>query len=396
MNKCVLFDDGRSNFGPLSETRCSFEQRAGAFTNIERAQRIGLTLVGLVCDASHRARVDERWGSAVSSESSETRVLAINGLASLAQMREAIEMSVAETLVDPSGRLVAVRCEQGRLDAIAAVGWTPATGASPRISAHSIPVHPWDLLNQLRGRLEEDLALRVSAGDLDPLNVHGGRAWQHPRTIIEPGVIIDARLGTVIIDEGAVIEMNAVIRGPAMIGPQTIISPQSLIKGSTVIGPNCRIGGEVGGCIIQGHSNKVHDGHLGDSMVGEWVNIGAGACNSNLLNTYGEVIASLGPNESRVATGRTHYGGVIGDHAKIAILVALPTGMSIGVGAMVALSRAPQTIGSFTWLTPDRHASYRFDRFMRTEEAMMARRGVTMGSAMRVHLEHLHGSATSG
>ena len=100
---------------------------------------------------------------------------------------------------------------------------------------------------------------------------------------VMPGALINAEKGPVIIDNNAVIYGQTYIEGPAFIGTDTVIKPLTKIVGS-VIGKKCKIGGEVESSVIQGYSNKVHDGHLGDSFLGEWVNLGAGTSNSNPKN----------------------------------------------------------------------------------------------------------------
>ncbi len=167
------------------------------------------------------------------------------------------------------------------------------------------------------------------------------------------------------------------------------------MKASTVVGPHCRIGGEIGGTIVQGHSNKSHDGHLGDSFVGEWVNIGAGSDNSNLLNTYGEVVARLEPDGGLLRTGRRFWGSVVGDHAKLAIGTRLMTGTTIGTGAMIAQSTPPPAlVPRFAWATDAGTRTFRLDRFLETARAMMARRGQAPGPALVAALSELHARAT--
>ena len=163
-----------------------------------------------------------------------------------------------------------------------------------------------------------------------------------------------------------------------------------------MIGPHCRVGGEIGGTIFQSYSNKSHDGHLGDSFVGEWVNIGAGSDNSNLLNTYGEVIVRLEPDGGLVRTGRQFWGSILGDHVKLAIGTRLMTGTTVGTGAMIAQSRPPSSlVGRFSWLvdSADGAKTFRFDKFMDTARAMMSRRGRSPSAATEAALRALHAKA---
>ena len=101
--------------------------------------------------------------------------------------------------------------------------------------------------------------------------------------------MLDATSGPIIIDDNVTIKSNTHLEGPLYVGNGSTISPLSYVKNS-VIGPMCKIGGELNSVVIEGYSNKVHYGFLGNSYIGEWVNFGAGTTNSNLKNNYGKVL----------------------------------------------------------------------------------------------------------
>ena len=148
----------------------------------------------------------------------------------------------------------------------------------------------------------------------------------------------------------------------------------------------------MGGTIFQGWANKSHEGHLGDSWVGEWANLGAGTTNSNLLNTYGEVMARAGAGSPTERTGLTFFGSVIGDHVKTAICTRLMTGVTIGTGTMVASSAyVSGAVGAMRWVTDGGEKAYRFEKFMEVARAMMARRKTAPGKAYAEALRALCG-----
>ena len=261
---------------------------------------------------------------------------------------------------------------------------------------------PWAITSRIDRTLAEDLAV-AAPGELRTLRAEEGVvAGDHPVFIdptatLGPCCVIDASKGPVVVCARAVVRPLAVLVGPCIVCDGSIVTEHARLKASTVIGPRCRVGGEIGGTIFQGSSNKAHDGHLGDSFVGEWVNIGAGSDNSNLLNTYGEVIVRLEADSGLVRTGRQFWGSVIGDHAKLAIGTRLMTGTTIGTGAMIALSRPPATlVPRFAWLTDgaDVPKSFRFDKFMETARAMMSRRGEAPSPEIEARLRELHARAT--
>src|SRR5262249_18804009 len=150
----------------------------------------------------------------------------------------------------------------------------------------------------------------------------------------------------VIIERDAVIGAFTRLEGPCYVGPGTNVLGAK-IRAGTTLGPCCRVGGEIEASILQGFSNKYHDGFLGHSYVGEWVNIGAGTQTSDLRNDYGEVI--LTQAGLRVATGSSKVGSFIGDHAKIGIGALLNTGTNLGAfaGVLPAGRLLPRYVPSF-------------------------------------------------
>jgi acetyltransferase-like isoleucine patch superfamily enzyme len=181
------------------------------------------------------------------------------------------------------------------------------------------------------------------------------------------------------------------------VGPHSTVLERATIRQHTAIGPWCKVNGEVGGTIFQGYANKAHDGYLGDSWMGEWVNLGAGTTNSNLLNTYGEIVSRATPDGKNERTGENFLGAVIGDHVKTAICTRIMTGSVLHTGSMFATT-APVSgcVGAFTWATDDpdtgrpSHRPYRLDKFGEVMRAAMARRKVEPSEAYLRRLAELH------
>jgi NDP-sugar pyrophosphorylase family protein len=191
--------------------------------------------------------------------------------------------------------------------------------------------------------------------------------------------------GKVFIEEGAEIEACAVLDargGPIHIGKNTIVRPQSYLRGPLLIGPECRIGGEVTHSIFKGYSNKAHYGFIGHSYVGEWVNLGAGTTNSNLKNNYGPV--KVWSEGKVVDTGQQFLGCYIDDFVKTGIGTLINTGTVIGFGANVFGGNptivgklTPKYIAPFSW---GENEKYRLDDFLKAAGEMMRRRGREMDS----------------
>jgi UDP-N-acetylglucosamine diphosphorylase/glucosamine-1-phosphate N-acetyltransferase len=162
---------------------------------------------------------------------------------------------------------------------------------------------------------------------------------------IEPWVVADTRQGPVLIDQGARLQAFTRLEGPCYVGPESVLLGAKLRGGS--IGPHCRIGGEVEASIVHGYSNKYHDGFLGHSYVGAWVNLAAGTQVSDLRNDYGVVRVTIGG--AKVATGLTKVGAFIGDHSKTGLNTLLNTGTVVGAfcNLLPWTSLLPQVIPSF-------------------------------------------------
>ena len=203
---------------------------------------------------------------------------------------------------------------------------------------------------------------------------------------IKAGVIIDATKGPVIIQKEAVIDHGTVIEGPNYIGEKTYIAPLTKLRPNNIIGPMCKIGGEISNNNFLGYSNKVHDGFLGHSYVGEWVNIGAGTNNSNLKNNYGLVKVKI---ENKIYPTELQFlGSLIGDYTRIAIGTSLNTGTFIGVGSNVFNHKLKDNyIPSFSW---GKDKKVQLESFMTTLSEVKKRRKKDISSSEKEHIKELY------
>jgi UDP-N-acetylglucosamine diphosphorylase/glucosamine-1-phosphate N-acetyltransferase len=199
---------------------------------------------------------------------------------------------------------------------------------------------------------------------------------------IHPMVVIDAEHGPVYIDEGVEVHPFTRIEGPCYIGENSILLGAKCREGNS-IGPMCRIGGEVEESIIQGHSNKYHDGFLGHAYVGEWVNLGALTTNSDLKNDYSSVSVML-DGKNAIDTGSTKVGSLIGDHTKTSIGTLLNTGSYVGAMALIMATGKPlpKWIPSFAWFI-EGNVTKGFGRrkLYETAKTAMSRRGCQWSEA---------------
>ncbi|MBN2621238.1 hypothetical protein JXB22_09135 [candidate division WOR-3 bacterium] len=204
--------------------------------------------------------------------------------------------------------------------------------------------------------------------------------YLHSNAVVHPGVVLDTSTGPVIIDEHACVRPFTTIAGPTYIGPGTIVDRAKITASS--IGPMCRIGGEIEACIFQGYANKYHEGFIGHSFIGEWVNLGALTTNSDLKNNYGPIRILI--RRTTHETGMTKLGCFIGDHTKTGIGTLIPTGAVIGSfvnffgGGMI-----PRYVPDFTWLTSSTQKVYSLNKALETARIVLQRRGRTMTPAYK-------------
>jgi UDP-N-acetylglucosamine diphosphorylase / glucose-1-phosphate thymidylyltransferase / UDP-N-acetylgalactosamine diphosphorylase / glucosamine-1-phosphate N-acetyltransferase / galactosamine-1-phosphate N-acetyltransferase len=419
----IVFEDGGGRLGPLIDLRVACEVRSGAMLGWQR-----LGAEALFVPAAREPMVRLRTGLRVNALPKGSRFLLLNGRL-LETPRDARRLAVGEALVDAvDGSVLAACLDEGSAAGVIAGRWPDALR---RASLDAAPVmrRPWDVLanEALERRLAADadeLARRWrKAGELAKpsqvaaLRNEKGRSWTarwsgkrtrpiafegeavlvHASARVDAFAVLDSTHGPVVVDRDAHVGSHAVLQGPVYVGPGTIVAPGALLKARTVLGPRCRAAGEIGATIFHGESNKAHDGHLGDAIVGRWVNLGAGTVNSNLLNTYGEVSMRVEPDAPIERTGRQFMGCIVGDHVKTAIGTRIMTGTTLGTGGMIACSAPPPTsTPRFSWLTDDGAKVHRLDRFLATAEVVMKRRGETLQPAERAEIEALHAKAAGG
>ena len=274
------------------------------------------------------------------------------------------------------------------------VGWVVPAGArwsepndhGPAQEIDGVRLHgAYDLLTALETLLMADCADFMAApSDGVP---EGSLVLGDPAHVVclgatvEPGVVFDVRHGAVVIDQGAEIRSGTRLEGPTYVGVGTKVLG-GFVRAS-VFGPECRIRGEIAASVFMGYANKSHDGFVGHSVVGHWVNLGAGTTTSNLKNTYGPV--RLEVDGERIETGRINVGTLFGDHAKTAIGTMLATGTVISAGANVfGTPTPPKYVPPFAWGCMGERMSE--DGFLRVAERVMTRRNVNLSAQRRESL----------
>lgn len=245
--------------------------------------------------------------------------------------------------------------------------------------------YPWEFIKLNGSEIIKDFNLLTNNKDYSPsyklyqnaILLNQTQIFIDENSKIYPGVVIDAEEGPVYIGKNVTILPNAVIQGPAFIGDNSIIKIGASLYHNTNVGRVCKVGGEVENSIIHSYSNKQHDGFLGNSYLGSWVNLGAGTNNSDLKNNYGSIKVYI--NGEDIDSGMQFVGLTMGDHSKSAINTMFNTGTVVGVSSNVyGADFPPRYIPSFSWGGADSLTTYDLDRSIEVAKRVEARRKITM------------------
>lgn len=254
--------------------------------------------------------------------------------------------------------------------------------------------HTWDIFSK------NDLAIRE---DFDLLT-EGRQSQMIPKSVnviapenvfIEEGaklefVTLNASTGPIYIGKNAEIMEGSVIRGPFALCEEAQVKLAAKIYGATTVGPHCRVGGEINNSVLFAYSNKGHDGFLGNSVLGEWCNIGADSNNSNLKNNYEEVKLWSYETDGFQKTGLQFCGLMMGDHSKCGINTMFNTGTVVGVSVNIFGSGFPRNfVPSYSWGGASGFATYITKKAFETARIVMSRRNISFTPTDAKILEHI-------
>lgn len=392
MRLCVFEDNGIDNLEPLTLTRPAFDLWCGASTLLEKQtswalanpNEVGVLIRPSLVDFTQflhagvifndpdwqkegpTAFVNARWLPEDYALDDETPRVGMIG------------DQVAYVIGSPGPESYPEGLEDWLKQCVETLPATPAGGVLVDFLWDLVDHNPDALRNDLHWfrnhRTLQDADVKV-LGENDKLLVAEGAT-------VEPFVIADTRGGPIFIEPGAIVNSFSRLEGPLYIGRDSWICGAKM-RGGT-IGPGCRIGGEFEASIMQGNSNKYHDGFLGHSYIGQWVNLAAGTQTSDLRNDYGTVKVTV--NGQRVATGRTKVGSFIGDHTKTGLGALFNTGTVVGVFCNILPSGflSPTVVPSFVQVK-EGQLQERSDlrTLFQTATTAMRRRGFELTDAHR-------------
>ncbi|MEO8517497.1 MAG: GlmU family protein [Flavobacterium sp.] len=254
--------------------------------------------------------------------------------------------------------------------------------------------HTWDIFSKNGDAIREDFELLTYDRKSQPIPKSVNTIAKE-NIFIEEGaklefVTLNATNGPIYIGKNAEIMEGSVIRGPFALGEDSTVKMASKIYGPTTVGPFSKVGGEVNNSVISAYSNKGHDGFLGNSVLGEWCNIGADSNNSNLKNNYEEVKLWSYETEGFAKTGLQFCGLMMGDHSKCGINTMFNTGTVIGVSANIFGAGFPRNfVPSFSWGGAAGYSTYITKKAFETARLVMSRRNIDFDEKEAAILEHV-------
>ncbi len=353
---CVYEDEGSKNFSPLVDLRAVFELRFGCRTFLEKLRALYpketfcLWVRDEICEL-----IKERYPDCLVNHKVEPGALFLSAGAVL---YEQLPVKGDEEAFVAENRVVGFRLN--RAFPYQANFSLKKLRLKQRQIRAKVYLYPYELIADNPEELKREIKVKKGKGLII-----------RPGARIHQGAFVSTENGPVYLDENSEVRPLSFVQGPCYIGKGTIID-SCLVRPGCSFGPECRIGGEVECSIFQGYANKHHEGFIGHSFIGEWVNLGALTTCSDLKNNYGPVKVLVKNKE--INTGMLKLGCFIGDHAKTAIGTLIPTGAVIGTFAnWFEGGLMPKYLPAFAWGKGKR---WHKNEIVATARRVMARRQV--------------------
>jgi UDP-N-acetylglucosamine diphosphorylase/glucosamine-1-phosphate N-acetyltransferase len=369
----ILFDDeGRSKLLPMVYTRPCGDLRVGILTLAEKWE--------ILCTCTVSYLTEDYLASKYPANYADTNYY-VNGrlLADKSLLKTIVNLQDGEKLVH-DGCLVAFRCDRSLENINDLLNYAlPLTPSEIMVSSIA---YGYDLFSLNGQEIKKDFILLTTGRKSAALSETNTLIGTH--LFIEEGVSIEATIintteGPVYIGKNSIIMEGSLIRGPFSLGEGSTIKMGAKIYGDTTVGPQCKVGGEVSNSVFYGNSNKGHDGFLGNSVIGEWCNLGAGTNSSNLKNNYAPVKLWNYDKGRFINSGLQFCGLIMGDHSKCGINTMFNTGTVVGVSANIFGTGFPRNfIPSFTWGGASGFTTYALAKVLETSRIVMLRRNIEL------------------
>lgn len=370
----ILFDDNSWNtLLPLTFTRPVAEIRAGILTMKERWEKC----LGENCSYLTQDYLQKKYPL-----KKEDKNIYINAsIAPNKKMIEAIKnLKYAQILVQSNVLIAGFLDEKQMCDGFPFCNFSNRDSIEFKEEFVKIN-YTYDIFLNTEKLIEIDYKLITEGRKSAPIS-STNNILKKENIFVEEGVsmefaTINAKNGFVYIGKNAEIMEGSVIRAPFALCENSTVKLGAKIYGATMIGPHSKVGGEVNNSVIMGYSNKGHDGFLGNSVLGEWCNIGADTNNSNLKNNYEQVRLWNYQEERFAKTGLQFCGLIMGDHSKCGINTMFNTGTVIGVSSNIFGSGFPRNfVPSFSWGGAGKFITYMLEKAVNTAKIVVARRDI--------------------
>ena len=398
-----LFEDEKwRNFRPLSYSRPISDLRVGCTSLGEKIEAYaGRAVKGLLIrDYVAPVAKEEHPGLLVNQVNEETALFVNSRFIPTGDFhRDITDLAPGDVLLDKREDVIAFNgpyriLKEAMEDGTVANEKLRSLARSSRKIDIAMPLYIWDLIRLNVQELIRDFEIlkkRGTFGKID-MGVHIlNRMYVYidETAVIKPGVVIDAEEGPVFIDRDVTIGPNSVLVGPLFVGPGSVVKMGAKLNHGVSLGPVTKAGGEIEETIIQGYSNKQHEGFLGHAYLGSWVNIGADTNNSDLKNTYGPIKVNFFGQE--INTGMIFLGLIMGDHSKSGINTMFNTGTIVGFSANVfGGDFPPKFIPSFGWGGASGITEYDLEKALEVAKRVMQRRNVKLTPAYEKLFRHLY------
>ena len=390
----ILFDDPivRTNLLPFTFTRPVSDIRIGILTIREKWEKI------LGAKTSSKT-VDYLSGKYATEYTIDTDNFWINGsiLPTAALIKEIKNLQPQQVLLFKD-TIVSVNTGNDKRFPVDVLSDASYTKNTSMLEIDQI-TFPWDIFSKNDLALKTDFHL-LTAGRKSMQLSETNQVMGAHHVFLEEGAkvecsILNANTGPIYIGKDAEVMEGCIIRGPFSLGNHATLKLGTKIYGATTIGPESKVGGEVNNSVIFGYSNKAHDGFLGNSVIGEWCNLGADTNNSNLKNNYSTVKIWHYGKRDFVSSGLTFCGLMMGDHSKCGINTMFNTGTVVGVNANIFGAGFPPThVPSFSWGGANGSTPYKLATAVEVATRVFERRGMIFDEQEQAILSHIFESTT--
>ena len=383
----ILFDDATwHNLLPLTFTKPVSEIRIGILTITQKWEKY----LNTKCSFQTQEYFNQKYPVSLSND-----VVFINGkICPTPDLVNQINALQINTGLKSGETLIAYRSNSNSPLVINTIIASATETSTTSIVVNNV----WDIFSKNGDAIKQDFELITKGRTSQVVSSSNTVIGDVKDIFLEEGAVVEAAIlntksGPIYIGKDAEIMEGSVVRGPFALCEHSALKLSTKVYGPTTIGPHSKVGGEVNNSVVFGYSNKAHDGFLGNSVIGEWCNLGADTNNSNLKNNYGNVKLYNYAQQKMIDTGLQFCGLIMGDHSKCGINTMFNTGTVVGVGANIFGGGFPPThIPSFSWGGAEAMEVYKFDKMIETANRVYARRSISMSAEEKQILQTVFNS----